>query len=113
MLGYGGLYNHSESSNFSLTFCLTERAAIFTALRDTEESEELFINYETSTGHRGKKPLADPAISLETSVLSNPELMRTRLPSERCAVFHWPTPLPASTHHFQNPSQKVGICGIS
>ncbi|WP_260272517.1 SET domain-containing protein-lysine N-methyltransferase [Propionibacterium freudenreichii] len=44
MLGYGGLYNHSDNPTLSLTFCLPERAAIFTALRDVEAGEELTIS---------------------------------------------------------------------
>lgn len=45
MLGYGGIYNHSDTPTLSLTFCLPERAAIFTALRDVEVGEELTISY--------------------------------------------------------------------
>lgn len=45
MLGYGSIYNHSDSPALSLTFCLPERAAIFTALRDVEVGEELTISY--------------------------------------------------------------------
>lgn len=46
MLGYGSIYNHSTSSpSLSLTFCLPERAAVFTALRDIEAGEELTISY--------------------------------------------------------------------
>lgn len=45
MLGYGSIYNHSESPSLSLDLCLPERAAIFTALRDIEEGEELTISY--------------------------------------------------------------------
>lgn len=45
MLGYGSIYNHSESPSLSLDLCLPERAAIFTALRDVEAGEELTISY--------------------------------------------------------------------
>ena len=45
LLGYGSIYTHSESPSLSLDLCLPERAAIFTALRDIEEGEELTISY--------------------------------------------------------------------
>lgn len=45
MLGYGSLYNHSDSPALHWAFCLPERAVVFTALRDIEEGEELTISY--------------------------------------------------------------------
>ena len=96
-----------KAYTFSLTFCLTDCAATLTALCDIEEGEELFISYGNFYWSSKEETLADPAVSPETGVLSTYELMRTRSPSERCAVS-------VGAHHLRprHHSQKVGICSL-
>jgi SET domain-containing protein len=44
-LGYGSLINHSYERNVGVDFDFEKKEIIFTALRDINVGEELFINY--------------------------------------------------------------------
>ena len=44
-LGYGSLYNHSYERNVSVDFDYEKKEILFSALREIEIGEELFINY--------------------------------------------------------------------
>lgn len=45
-LGYGSLYNHSRTPNVEFEQDYDRKLMIFTALRDIEPGEELFIDYQ-------------------------------------------------------------------
>lgn len=45
VLGYGSYYNHSENASVDWHTENKLKLFVFTALRDIEEGEELFINY--------------------------------------------------------------------
>lgn len=44
-LGYGSLYNHSYERNVSVDFDYAKKEIVFSASREIEIGEELFINY--------------------------------------------------------------------
>lgn len=44
-LGYGSLINHSYEQNVKVDFEMEEKNIVFTAIRDIQIGEELFINY--------------------------------------------------------------------
>jgi SET domain-containing protein len=48
-LGYGALYNHSETPNVEFDFDTEKKTIIFAALRDIAKGEELMINYDSET----------------------------------------------------------------
>ena len=45
VLGYGSYYNHSETPSVDRNTNENDRTFIFFAIRDSDEGEELFINY--------------------------------------------------------------------
>jgi hypothetical protein len=56
-LGCGSLYNHKNQPNVSYEIDETKKSIIFTALRDIQPSEELFISYgKNYWKSRGVKP---------------------------------------------------------
>lgn len=44
-LGYGSMYNHSDSPNANYQRCFPQESIRFRALRDIAEGEEIFTNY--------------------------------------------------------------------
>jgi uncharacterized protein len=45
ILGYGSIYNHSDSPNAAVTFSADYSAATFKARRDIKKGEEILISY--------------------------------------------------------------------
>jgi SET domain-containing protein len=50
MLGYGALYNHSETPNLMVHCAYRTKETIFQAARDIAEGEELTLPYQQETG---------------------------------------------------------------
>jgi hypothetical protein len=57
LLGYGSIYNHSDSPNTSYTFDTKNGVATINATRMIQKGEEVFISYGSNWfGDRGLKP---------------------------------------------------------
>ncbi|MDR3478177.1 MAG: SET domain-containing protein-lysine N-methyltransferase [Gammaproteobacteria bacterium] len=57
LLGYGSIYNHSDSPNATYSFDTKNNMATIKAVRAIEKNEEIFITYgDNWFGDRGLKP---------------------------------------------------------
>lgn len=54
-LGYGGLYNHSNTPNAKYKISKTEKLIRFIAIKDIKKDEEIFFNYRGDS--KSKTPL--------------------------------------------------------
>ena len=62
-LGWGAVYNHSFEPNARFEKAIDDRRMDFTALRDIEAGEEIFVNYNGDPGNTA--PLLMPGVPAE------------------------------------------------
>ncbi len=46
--GFGSMYNHSDNPHLTYAYCKDENKLIFTAIKDIEPNEEIYISYGTN-----------------------------------------------------------------